>query len=653
MTMLAVLIGASTGLGIALFRRALDGLFEFTIGGIAHTFSIALILFPALGGLIVAVWMKWMSREHDTGLGVAGIIEAVNLHSGRISLRGSIARIIGAIFTVGLGGSAGPEDPSVQIGATIGSQVGQRLRLAETRVKTLVGCGAAAGVGAAFNAPISGVFFAIEIILGEFSSAAIGLVVLSAVAGSIVIQTFLGNSPAFDVPTYQLHSPLELGLYAILGILAAIISVAYAKLVDYSETWFERWSAPNWIKPILGGLGVGVLAFLFRSEILGTGYPAIQTVLQGGLGNPIILLALVGLKLIATPLTLGSGGQGGLFAPSLFLGGMLGVAFGSIAQLLFPGVIAPAPAYGLVGMGAVLAGAVRAPITAILLPFEMTQDYHIILPLMFATVVSTVLARHFENESVYTLKLKRRGIDLRTRKDLNLMRSILVEEAMTPAQDLDTVKLATTLAELARMFQETSHHGFVVLDGGGEMCGIVTLADLEHALESGKTDATVADICAKNVITVYPDETLDDALRHFGALDVGRIPVVDRQNPRRLLGVLRRSDVVQAYSHALVDKHQREHHLSRLRLEAATGTELIEVDLRESDIAVGKRLKEISLSDDCVIVSIRRGGQVIVPRGNTQLLAGDRVVALVRGETSSLENILRHGDDATKKKMGA
>jgi chloride channel protein, CIC family len=646
MTTLAVLIGAGSGLGIAIFRRVLDGLYGVTIDGVARDYRFALILFPVLGGLSVAAWMKLMSREGDLGMGVAGIMESVSLQAGRVSLRGSIARTVGAILTVGLGGSAGPEDPSVQIGATIGSQVGQKLHLADGRVKTLVGCGAAAGIGAAFNAPISGVFFAVEIVLGEFSGAAVGLVVLAAVAGAVVIQSVLGSSPAFTVPAYQLRSPGELGLYALLGVAAAFVAFLYIRILDRFEHFFEGWKIPDWIKPALGGLAIGVLAFLFRPEMLGTGYPGIGEVLGGQLNDPIILFLLVGFKLLATPLTIGSGGQGGLFAPSLFLGAMLGVGFGSLAQMLFPGVIAPAPAYGMVGMGAVLAGAVRAPITAILLPFEMTQDYRIILPLMFATVVSTILASRLEPESVYTLRLKERGIDLRARKDVNLMRAILVEEAMTPVSDLLTVKPSTPVTELARMFQETSHHGFAVLDDNGELYGIVALSDLERALEAGRHQAAVGDICTRDVVTAFTDETLEDALRHFGALDVGRIPVVDRRNPRRLMGMLRRGDIVHSYSHALLDKHQREHHAERLRLEVATGAELVEMDLTYGDAAVGKRLKDIELPPDSVIVSIQRGGRVVVPRGHTQLLPGDRVIALTSPSNEAImRRRLTEGDE--------
>jgi CIC family chloride channel protein len=232
------------------------------------------------------------------------------------------------------------------------------------------------------------------------------------------------------------------------------------------------------------------------------------------------------------------------------------------------------------------------------------------------------------------------------------MRAILVGEAMTPAKGLTTLRPNTSLTELAQLFQDTSHHGFIVLDDNNELYGVVALSDLEHAMASGNTTATVGDICTRQVVTAYTDETLEDALQQLGAKDVGRIPVVDRHQPRRLLGVVRRNDIVSAYSHALIDKHQRDHHLARLRMEAATGTELVEIVLNASDASVGKQLKDLSLPSDYVIVSIRRGRRVIVPRGNTLLLPDDRVIALTASHDGSLRKILHEGNGKAPKSEG-
>lgn len=645
----AVVVGIGAGLGTIVFVEMIAFFKNLFFGGGASAFGFLggayVVLLPILGGLLVGPLVHFVAPEAK-GHGVPEVLTAIAMRGGRIRPVVVLAKALGSAITIGSGGSVGREGPIVQIGSALGSTIGQFLKLNERRIVNLVASGAAAGIAATFNAPIAGVMFAQEVILGDFGIQAFSTVVVSAVTASAVSRAVLGDAPAFQVPAYALKSPWELVLYLGLGVIAALSAMAFVKTLYLFEDVFERWKIPPYLKPAVGGLGLGGLGF-FLPQVFGTGFETIERTLAGNLGL-VLLVVLVFGKILATSLTLGSGASGGVFAPALFIGAVLGGAYGEIAHLLFPDVTATSGAYAMVGMAAVFAGAARAPITAIIILFEMTQDYHIILPLMFATVISTALVRWLEPESIYTLKLKLRGIDVRARKDANLMRAILVEEAMTPAAELTPVTPEMPLAEIARLFQETSHHGFIVLDGRGELYGVIALSDLERALESGNADAQVGNICTRDVVTAYPDETLDDALRHFGALDVGRIPVVDQRQPRRLLGVLRRSDIVRAYSHALVDKHQRDYRLARLRLEAATGTELVEVDLNSGDAAVGKRLKEIPLPTDCVVVSIRRGGRVIVPRGNTQFVPGDRIIALtVANETNTLRRILHEGQSAS------
>jgi CIC family chloride channel protein len=253
------------------------------------------------------------------------------------------------------------------------------------------------------------------------------------------------------------------------------------------------------------------------------------------------------------------------------------------------------------------------------------------LPLMLATVVSTIVANRLDRESIYTLKLKRRGIDVNVRRDVDLMRAIRVEEAMTPISQMVTVAPDTSLRDLAHIFQETFHHGLAVVDEDGYLYGIATLADLERAADSRLAGAA-RDICTTQVRTAFPDETLQDALRHFGALDVGRIPVVDRADPRRVVGMLRRGDIIRTYSHTVLDHRERQQHLERLQLEHALEARTVEVILSDEHWAVGKTLMELQLSPECVIGSIHRGAHTLIPRGHTQLLAGDRVVALTAEE---------------------
>lgn len=645
MLVVAIGVGALTGFGVAAFRLVLDALFDFNFHTLGAPVPWAILVLPIVGGLLTALWMRVTMRRYETGLGVSGIMEAVALHDGRIGWRGSIARIGGAILTVGLGGSSGPEDPSVQIGATIGSQIAQRLKLSKGRVKTLVGCGAAAGVSAAFNAPITGVFFAIEIILGGFSGISTAWIVLAAVAGAVASQSILGSAPAFQIPQYELRTPWELLLYLGLGVVAALVAVLYVFLLDRIETWFEHWTLPYWLKPAVGGLAVGLIGYFGSTAILGPGYSAIGDVLQGNQTAALFLFFLVVLKLVATPLTIGSGGQGGLFAPALFLGAMLGAGFGLVAQSIFGASIAPAPAYSLVGMGAVLAGAIRAPITGLMLPFEMTHDYRIILPLMFAVVVSTLIAQVLDPESVYTLKLKQRGVELGKPDTLNLMHTLTVGDAMTPFRDLTTLRTDDALTVLTKAFETTTHHGFVVLDSAGALYGIVTLSDMARMLAEKREVNTIGEITTTNVLTAYPDETLQDALRQLTLMNVGHLPIIDRHDGQRVLGLVRRADIVRAYGTALLDEEQQELHHERLRMQAVVRTELMEVTLRESDPAAGKAIRELNLPDECVIVAIQRGHRTIVPRGNTTLRVGDRLIALAAPSARATFMTILQGQD--------
>jgi CIC family chloride channel protein len=264
---------------------------------------------------------------------------------------------------------------------------------------------------------------------------------------------------------------------------------------------------------------------------------------------------------------------------------------------------------------------------------------------MFATVISTILATRLEPESIYTLKLKLRGIDPLRKRNENILAAIQVQDAMTVETEMATVTTNISLPELAIMFHDTGHHGYVVLDHG-ELFGVVTIADLEHAMPDQEAEVLVSDICTRNVVTVYPDETLDEALRHFGALDVGRIPVVDRGNPRHVVGILRRNDIVQALSTSVVDSQMRKHHMERLKMEPVVQAELTELMITNMDAACGKRLSDLSLPADGVIVSLQRGKNLIVPRGFTQLLAGDRVIALVgKDSLASFKKILREGEE--------
>jgi CIC family chloride channel protein len=640
----ALVVGLASGLGAVVFRWLIgraQWLF-FGVGGQVFAFvgDYYIVIIPALGGLIVGPLIFFFAREAK-GHGVPEVMEAVALKGGRIRPRVAVVKSLASSVCIGSGGSIGREGPIVQIGSALGSTLGQMLHLSEERVRSLVACGAAGGISATFNAPIAGAVFALEIIQGEFQAGYFGAVVISAVVADVVANPFEGAVRAFPVPPYTLVGSGELPLYALLGVLAALVGVLYSKLIYLSEDVFDAWKHfPEYLKPMAGGLLLGLLGVLCLHvglsvegvdrpfpQIFGVGYETIETTLLGQMAFATALALLV-LKLLATALTLGSGGSGGVFAPGLFIGSMLGAAFGQGAHALFGNTVGPIGAYALVGMGAVFAGATHAPATAILILFEMTGDYNLILPLMFAVVISVLIARAIEPESIYTTKLTRRGIRLQHGRDVDLMHAVKVEEVMT--RDMDTVPAHLSLAGLLAEFERTHHHGLPVLEENGALLGVVTLQDLEHAMQGRGWDTRlVAEITtSQDLLVAYPDESVGTALRRLGARDVGRLPVVARDDPKHLLGVVRRQDIVRAYNAAVLVRADRQQRAAQPHLQTPRSRlQFVECTLLPDSPAVGKPIRSVNLPRECVLVSVRRGNARLIPHGDTVLQAGDYVTA--------------------------
>ncbi len=559
---LAVVVGVIAGFGAVIFRWLINTFQSLFFGAGASYLGFLgqyyIILLPALGGLIVGVLVHFGAREAK-GHGVPEVMEAVAVQGGRIRPRVAVIKSLASSICIGSGGSVGREGPIVQIGSSAGSTVGQWLHLSDEWARTLVACGAAGGISATFNTPIGGVFFAMEIILGRFVTPKFGFVVISSVAADLISHIFLGDQPSFGIAPYTMISYWEILPYAMLGILAGLVAVGFIRALYKCEDVFNAWRIPEYIKPAIGGIGIGLIG-LYSHDLFGVGYGDVywvstMSVNQALLGEIALqaLVILLVLKIMATSLTLGSGGSGGVFAPSLFIGAMLGGAFGTIAHHLFPSSIATSGAYALVGMAAVFAGTARAPITSIIMLFEMTMSYTLILPLMIAVVISTVVTRSLSRETIYTAKLMRRGIDIRRLEETSPMRTVTAGEVMT--RNFPTVPPTMPISELVARLQKTGHHGFPVVDKDGNLCGMVTLSDIEAVMSKGKPQGiTVGDIASKSVILAYPDQYLHDVLVNFGTRDVGRIPVVDRNNPRHLLGVLRRHDIIRAYTKTVIGK---------------------------------------------------------------------------------------------------
>ncbi len=556
---LSILVGIIAGFGAVAFRWLIINFQAFFIGGGSEILGFMgryyIILIPAFGGLIVGLLIYFGAREAK-GHGVPEVMEAVAIKGGKIRPRVSIVKALASSVCIGSGGSVGREGPIVQIGSSFGSAVGQWLRLSEDWVRTLVACGAAGGISATFNAPIGGVFFALEVILGRFVSTRFGYVVISSVIADVISRIFIGDKASFGIVPYDTVSYWELIPYAILGIMAAVVGYIFINILYKSEDIFDSWHIPDYIKPLIGGIGIGLIG-LYSYDVLGVGYGEVywastmsaDQALLGEIALDSLLILLV-LKIAGTSLTLGSGGSGGIFAPSLFMGAMLGGAFGTVTHQLFPGTTAASGAYAMVGMAAMFAGVAKSPITAVIILFEMTMDYKIILPLLIAVVASTVVSRMLSGESIYTLKLIRRGVDIRQLEQTGPMREIKVGETMT--QNFPAVLPEMKVSELITRLRRSGHHGFPVVDEKERFIGMVTMADVETVVSNEDPEnITVNDILTTTVITAYPDEYLHDVFVKLGGNDVGRIPVVDRTHPEKLLGVLRRQDVIRAYTKAV------------------------------------------------------------------------------------------------------
>ena len=556
---LASIIGVGTGLGavafIWLIQHAKELFFGQSIFFLNHMVTHGdfwVILIPAIGGAIAGPIVYNFAKEAK-GHGVPEVMEAVALKGSIIRPRVAIAKSIASAVCIGSGGSAGREGPIIQIGSTIGSMIGQLFRMSSSRVTILVGCGAAAGISAVFNAPIAGVLFSLEIILGDFAIRTFSPVIFSSVIASIVSRAFLGNHPAFVVPAYSLVSAWEIPLYIGLGVMGGFVALAFTHSLYFMEDRFDALKIPGATKPIIGGLVLGVIG-LFFPQVFSGGYETIGNALYGKL-SIYLLIALIFLKIAATSLTLGSGNSGGIFAPSLFMGAVAGSLYGEVTHYLFPTVTASSGAYALVGMAAVVSGTTHAPITALLIVFEMTGDYKIVLPLMIAVVLSTLVAKWVTNESIYTLKLARRGIKLKGGRDTDIMESIVVSEVMDT--DFNAIRDIMPFNQVLNVMENSKATCFPVVDYRGHIVGTLSFQDIRTMIfDHHDVDMLVIaqDICHTHPPYLYPDDTLDIALKKTALRDIEFLPVLAHDKSEKLIGILTKNDIFRAYHKKLLDK---------------------------------------------------------------------------------------------------
>ena len=556
------------------------------------------IAIPTLGGIVVGLIIRYWSAEAK-GHGVPEVMEAIALKNGVIRPRVVFAKLLASAFYIASGGSVGREGPVIQIGSAVGSTVGQFFKVNPKRMRTFVACGAASGIAAAFNAPVAGALFAVEIILGDFAVPQFSPIVISSVTATIVSRHYLGDFPAFRVPAYNLVSPLELVNYLVLGLLAGVVALGFIKMLYASEEFFDRQKYPDYVKGAIGGIIIGATG-LFFPQIFGVGYDTMDLALSGQMIWQLAL-GLILIKMFATSISLGSGGSGGIFAPSLFLGAMLGAFYGQVIHQFFPEWTASAGAYALVAMGGVVGAATHGPIAAILIIFEMTNDYKIILPLMITTIIATLIATRLQKESIYTLKLIRRGIDIFAGREVNVLRSLKVSSVVK--QSIELVDERSTFTDVLQKIVRSPHNYIYVTDREGKISGYISMHEIRQTImdyDNLKNILIAQDLSNPNVEIVRESDNLDYVMKKFGRTGLDEMPVLADNGDDKIVGTIWQTDVISTYNQQIflrdmsgemgqsvrnVTKDRRVHVVKDYHLE----------EIEAPSILIGKTLKEVEL----------------------------------------------------------
>jgi CIC family chloride channel protein len=558
MVCVAVIVGLVGGFGAILFRWLVDFFQGFAIGHGEETVAILKtipwwkkLLLPVVGGLVVGPLVHFGAREAK-GHGVPEVLGALVFKKGVIRPVVAAVKIVASAITIAFGGSVGREGPIVQIGAAMGSSLGQVLRFSPQRLRTLIGCGAAAGISATFNAPIAGAFFALEILLRDFAVRTFSPIIVASVVATAVSREFLGDTPAFPVPGFVMSGYHELPFYLVMGLLVGLVAVVYVRTLYASEEAFEKLPIPGWLKPSLGGLLLGLLVIQFP-QVYGVGYDSMVDALNGHMVWHLMAL-LVLVKLIAVNVTLGSGFSGGIFAPALFLGGMLGGAFGAVMHLLFPASTGAVGAFAMVGMAAMVGAATGGPLTAILILFEMTGEYRVILPLMLASIGAAMIYRGFMKDSIFTLKFSLRGQELERGRESALLRDFHVEDIMelNPV----TIKVTDRFDQFLKLFLDNPEEHYYVVDDEGLLVGRVSIHDVKDVLHEEQLGKLLiaGDVMNPVPDSVFRQDNLEDCLVCLGHQDSTDLPVLYNRDHPALVGIITRRAIFEVYNREILQQ---------------------------------------------------------------------------------------------------
>lgn len=658
---LAVLVGVVGGLGALLFRWLIHVFRVFFVGfllgpgaGWPPAAEADLrFLAPVLGLLLVGVITTYLASEVK-GHGVPQILEALALRGGRIRPRVALFGILAPAITIGAEGSVGREGPIALIGAAFGSLIGQILRLADQQTSLLLACGAAAGIGATFNAPVAGALFGLEVVLGSYAMGALVPCFVASVTGVTLFDWIHGYQPVLPTPSFQFVHPFGVVFMLPLGLLAGGAALAYTRGLNLVEGLNERLRWGFAAKAAVGGLAVGVVGFALP-QVLGVGYAAMESAAAGRLVVGTLVLLLVG-KYVATLLTIGSGGSGGVFALSLYLGVMLGGAYGGLLHRWLPGYTSPAPLYAVAGMGAVFAAAAQAPLTAVTIILEMTGDYRLVTGVMAACAVSYLFYGSLARDSMYTVRLTRRGIQILRGAEVRPLQRVSVEAAMD--RQVLRLGLRDTAEHAYQQLAARGARGALVLDEAGALWGVLEGEQTVGAAGPGGSARTVGDLARRDVPVLTPESSLDDAMRRFGILSTSLIPVVAGRQGGPVLGAVTQEAVLKAYYRHTVLTMETQSRLNLVPKERRRHEGRFREISLPASWSPGRRVRvaEIgaTLPRGVVLVAVRRGEDEIVVRGETELRAGDRVLlyAAEEGHLTAAERMLLQGPSLPRRGRG-
>jgi len=643
---IAALVGVGVGVGAAALVALVEWLQEFLLPFAIHEGRAWIFLTVPTGFLFAWLLAKRLAPEVG-GDGVPQSVAALEVQGGRMRARVIPLKILATAATIGGGGSAGREGPIVQIGAAIGSVISNRFNLGEDQVRSLVAAGAGAGIGATFNAPIAGMLFALEVILSSFAARHMSAIVIASVTAAVTTQSLVGEELAIRADVYQLGDARELLLYAGLAIAVVAVGILFLRLVGGLERLIKpRVASLGLLRSVTAGLLVAGLVFV-EPDVFGTGQAVTNRLLGGEVSEVwwvLILLALA--KVAATAITLTSGASGGAFMPSLFTGAAVGTGFALLVEPVWGVSTLDSGAFAVVGMAAMFAVVGRAPLTAILLVFEVTgaRDYQLILPLMLTATLATFLAERFHPDSVYSMALKSMGISVRRTGEVDVLDTIDVGAVMTRPAVIAGPN--DQLGDVEQRLNAAHSHGAPVLDEG-RLVGVITISDISRAgrVSSGR----VGEAMTPRPATVTPTTRVSRALERMAALGVGRLPVVAEDDPDQMVGMFRREDAVRAYHVALTAATDVELHRARLAQRTGAGAGYYDFRVPPGSIADGRAIREVSWPEGSTLVSIRRERDVMVPSGATILHRGDLVTAF--GTSTSKERMIERlnagADEAT------